>query len=418
MSKVATTPARIGQTGVILGALALLAGGGLFAFFWFSPDAETLARRASQEFMAREFDLAEADIARVSRMRSPTPLDWMLRAQIAVVKGREAEAIEALGKVPDEYPMAWQARLEAGQLELRRNRYVAAEELFLAAIKLDPKRAVQARRELVYIYGMQLRRPELNANFRELAEIAPLNDSQVFLWCLTRGVSWDAAEIIDTLKKCLDADPNDRWARIGMAEQLCKLTRFDEAEAAVAPLPESDPIARATRVRIALERGDDQTAESLLAGGPADNLNLALLRGRFALARGNGPEAVRQFRIAHDQAPNLREAVLGLGQALKTTGNLTAAGPLLEEGRKHERLGGLVQRAAVEENRNDPALMRDLGDACAAIGRYPEARAWFNLAITRDLFDTQAQQGLARVKQLEEEAKARSSVGKSLPLRD
>jgi tetratricopeptide (TPR) repeat protein len=410
MSKVATTPARIGQTGVILGVLAVLAGGGLIAFIWSSPDAETLARRAGEEFMAREFDLAEADVARVARLRPPTPLDWMLRAQIAIVRKREAEAIKALDNVPDDYPMAWQARIEAGQLELRRHRYVPAEKQFLEAIKLDPKNAVQARRELVYIYGIQLRRAELNANFRELAEIAPLNSSQVFLWCLTRGVSWDAKEIIDTLQECLAADPNDRWARIGMAEQLCKLSRFDDAEAAVAPLPETDPIARATRVRIALERGDDQTAESLLAGGPADNLNLALLRGRFALARGNGPEAVRQFRIAHDQAPNLREAVLGLGQALQTTGDLTAAAPLLEEGRKHERLGGLIQRAAVEENRNDPALLRDLGDACAAIGRYPEARAWFNLAITRDLFDTQAQQGLARVKQLEEEAKAKTKT--------
>jgi Flp pilus assembly protein TadD len=210
-------------------------------------------------------------------------------------------------------------------------------------------------------------------------------------------VTWEAAEIVETLKKCLEADPNDRWARIGMAEGLRDLGRFDEADAALAPLPESDPVARAGRVRIALDRGDAQTANSLLEAGPTNDVELALLRGRFALARGDGPEAVRQFRIAHDLNPNLREAVLGLGQALKNTGDLAGAAPFTEEARKHERLGSLVQKAAAEKNRDDPALIRDLGAACADLGRLPEARAWYSLAVNRDPLDTKAQAGLAQV---------------------
>ena len=253
---------------------------------------------------------------------------------------------------------------------------------------------------------MQLRRPELNRAFQDLAKLVPLDFNQVFLWCLTRGVTWEAAEIVETLKKCVEADPDDRWSRLGMAEGLRELSRFDEAEAILAPLPDSDPEARASRVRISLDRGDDQTADALLAAGPADNLRLALLRGRFALARGEGPEAIRQYQIAYNQAPNLREAVLGLGQALKTTGNLTAAAPLLEEARKHEILGSLIQKAAVPKNRDDPTLIKELGAACAAIGRYPEARAWYNLAISQDPLDTLAQQGLAEVKKKEAETKA------------
>jgi tetratricopeptide (TPR) repeat protein len=397
MSKVAPGPVRTGRRkAFVLGGLAFLAVVALVALFWPSPDVEELSKQARQEFMDRQFDRAEADLDRVFRLRSPTPIDWMLRAQLLMAKGRVEEALGALARVPDDHPMAAQARLQAGQLELRRSRYVPAEAEFLEALKLDP-RQVQARRELVYIYGMQLRRPELNATFRALSEVSPLTFSDAFLWCLTRGVSWDAAEMVETLKKCIQADPNDRWARLGLAEALRELGRFDEAVAALAPLPESDPRARSARVRLALEQGDDQLAESLLAGGPADNLDLALLRGRFALARGDGPEAVRQFRIAHDQAPNLREAVLGLGQALKTTGDLAAAAPLLEEARKHEKLGSLIQRAAAEKNRDDPALMHELGAACADVGRIPEARAWYNLAITRDPLDTRAQQALARL---------------------
>jgi len=298
-----------------------------------------------------------------------------------------------------------QAGLEAGQLELRRSRYVAAEKLLLEAIKLDPK-SVQARRELVYIYGMQLRRPEINANFRELARISTLTYSEVFLWCLSRGVSWEVNEVIATLKKCLEADPNDSWARLGIAEGLRELRRFDEADSILAPLPDSDPRARATRVRLALDRGDDQAAETLLAAGPSDDVDLTLLRGRFALARGDGPEAVRQFRIAHEEAPSLREAVIGLGQSLQSIGDSAAAAPLLEEARKHERLGTLIVKASALKNRDDPALMRDLGEACAALGRFTEARTWYNLAITRDPFDIQAQDGIQRVKELEARAQS------------
>ena len=299
--------------------------------------------------------------------------------------------------------MAAQARLEAGQVELRRFHYVEAERNFLDAIRLDPE-TIQARRELVYIYGMQLRRPELNATFRDLAKVSTLTSSEVFLWSLTRGVTWEATEIIATLRKCIEADPSDRWARLGMAEGYRELHQLDEAEAILGPLPESDAKARAAKVRLALDRGDDQAAETLLAGGSADDLDLALLRGRFAQARGDGPEAVRQFGIAYAKSPNLREAVLGLGQALKTTGDDAAAAPLLELARKHERLAALVSKAGVEKERDDPALIRDLGEACAALGRFAEARAWYNLAITKDPFDVKAQDGLARVKDLEARA--------------
>ena len=388
----------------IFGLVTIVAIGGLAAVFWgSSPSADALAKRAGNAFMERRYDEAAADLARVNRLRSPTALDSMLLGQLAMVGGRTDEAVEALAKVPDDYPLAAQARLQAGQLELRRSRYVPAERLLLDSVRLDPK-AVQARRELIYLYGMQLRRPELGAMFRDLSKLTPLNYSEVFLWCLTRGVTWDAREVVETQTKCLEADPDDRWARLGLAEALRESSRLDEAERALTPLPESDPKARAARARIALERGDDQGAEAILAAGPADDLDLSLLRGRFALARGDGPEAVRQFRVAHAQSPNLREAVIGLGQALKLSGDEAAAAPLLEEARNHERLGTLVQKAAVEANRDDPALVRDLAAACASIGRYPEARAWYNLAITRDPFDIAAQDGMARLKQLEAQA--------------
>src|SRR3954453_14119245 len=153
MSKLAPGPLRTGRRkGVVLWGLATVGIVALFVFLWRSPDAEGLSKQARQEFMDRQFDLAEADLDRVFRLRSPTPIDWMLRAQLLMARGRFDESLRALAKVPDGHPMAAHARLQEGQLELRQNHYAAAEAAFLRALKIDPKQ-VQALRELVYIYG-------------------------------------------------------------------------------------------------------------------------------------------------------------------------------------------------------------------------------------------------------------------------
>ena len=126
MSKLVPDRPRLRNAkGVIIGILAFAAGGlGATYLLRSSADPETLAQRAGAAFMDRRFDDAEANLARVKQLRPSTPLDLMLAAQLAIVQGRVDEAIGALAKVPDDYSMASQARIEAGQLELRRYRYV------------------------------------------------------------------------------------------------------------------------------------------------------------------------------------------------------------------------------------------------------------------------------------------------------
>jgi len=92
-------------------------------------------------------------------------------------------ALDALARVPDDHYMAPQARLLAGQSELRRDRVRQAEEWLRAALELNPQ-LVQAHRELIYIYGMQLRRTELGAEFTALSKLSDLTFDNAFHWCL------------------------------------------------------------------------------------------------------------------------------------------------------------------------------------------------------------------------------------------
>ena len=377
-------------------ALGLLLAGGLAYLAWPRPDAEAVWARAREAFEARDFPAADRLMAQVGRLRpASTPLDHMLRAQVAIGLKRDEQALTDLALVPDGHAMAPAARLEQGQIELRRGLLPAAERHFLDALRLDPN-LTQARRELVYIYGVQLRRAELNATFRALSDRGALSFAEVFLWCLTRGVTWEPEELIRILGRAIAADPTDRWSRLAQAASYLDMSRFDAAEASLAPLPDSDPEARVLRVRIALGRGDDERVEDLLDGGPVDHPGLALLRGQLALARGDGKGALHHFRVAYKQAPYQREAVFGLGKALQLNGDPTAA-TYLDQATKLDQLGTVMQRAAVDANRADPQLARDLGAACAAVGRTPEARAWYGIAIARDPLDLKAQQALARL---------------------
>lgn len=384
----------------LAGALALAAGAGLV---WASlarskPDLDSVWRQAQADLQTHRFDAVEAAVARLGRERPPTPLDWMLRAQLALARERPDQALEFLAKIPDDHSIAPQARLMAGQIELRRNRARRAEAFLREAIRLDPK-ALQPHRELIYLYGLQLRRPELDARFRALAELTTLTFENVFHWSLVRNTVWEPLESAENMKRFLEADPGDRWSRIGLAENLLQLGRKDESESVLAVLPESDPEARALRARIALERGDDRKAEALLADGPSDHPVLARLRGRFALAHGAGAAALRHFRAAQVAEPDNRDTIFGLANALTMLGESKAAAPLLIQARDYDRFGSLMQRAALANAKDDPKLLKQLGAASEAIHRLPEARAWYKLVIASNPLDTEAQHALYRLNQ-------------------
>ena len=392
----------------IAAALAILA---VIMGIWFfglrrAEDPETIWQQAQADLRLERIDLAEAAAKRVARLRSPTPLDYMLQGQIEIAHNRADEAIAKFMRVPDEHPAAAQARLMAGQIELRRHRARFAEQYFRQAILLDPK-LVQAHKELIYILGFQLRRPDLNAEFLALSQLTDLTFDNVFHWCLMRTALWEPSTALTELLSFVQADPEDRWSRLAIADNYRRQGLLDDAEAIIAPLPDSDRSALALRVMLAIDRHDEEKAEQLLQAGPSDDPTLAKLRGRLALARRDGPGAVCCFRLAYVHSPEDRDAVLGLANALTMMGDHKAAAPLRELSKNFELINSLVQRAAMQSERENPKLLRDLGAACATAGRDPEARGWYRLAIARDPLDIESQHALF---QIENREKARSST--------
>jgi len=390
-------PARGHRTWIAAVSMILAISPGLWYFgFRRSEDPDAIWQAGEADLSAGRIDLAEAAANRLSRLREPTPLDCMLRAQLDIAHGRAEEAVVGLMRVPDELPMAAQAHLMAGQVELRRHRARFAEQYFRKALQLNPK-LVQAHRELIYILGHQLRRTELNTEFLALSQLTELTFDNVFHWCLMRTALWEPSTALKELLLFVETDPEDRWSRLAIADNYRRMGLIDDAATAIAPLPDSDLDALAIRVMLAIDRHQDDKAEQLLASGPAGDPTLAKLRGRLALARRDAPSALRCFQVAYAHAPDDRDALLGLVNALTMIGDDKSAAPLRETAKNFELLNSLVQRGAIPNERENPRLLRDLGAACAAAGRDPEARGWYRLAIARDPLDIESQQALFQI---------------------
>ncbi len=360
-------PWRLAGGLAALGAVALL-----WACLRFSApdrDIDAILARAEADFSAAQYDAAE-------------------------------RALAELARVPPNHRKAAEARLLAGRIQLRRDRVRIAEASLLAALELDPK-LVQAHRELIYIYGMQLRRSELSAQFLALSALTPLSSENLFHWCLLRTGSWEPREAVEALGRYVSADPLDRWSRLALAENERRMGQNDSAESVLAPLPSDDPQAIAIRAQIAIDRPDPERAERLLAHAKSDDPALARLRGKLALTKRDALGAERHFRAAFQVDPDDRETVFGLICALELAGKSEAAAPFRELARKLDRLSTLVHRAATPEARREPALLRDLGAACAALDRSALAKGWYEQAIALDPTDSESQKAIHRLREEE-----------------
>jgi tetratricopeptide (TPR) repeat protein len=378
-----------------LAVLSLIVVG--FAWFSFNrPDPDRVWAQGQMAVRAGRLDEARAALVRIERLRPKKAVDWLLEAQLASAHSRTDEALAALVHISAGDPMAAQAELFAGRLERARKRLRAAEAHFQSALRSDPG-LIDAHRELVYVYGIQARRREADAEFHALGRLTSLTHHDLFTWALTHFTSW-RPDVAEDLQAFIDADRDDRNSRLALAETL-----HDQPEQGkrvlriLDALPSTDSDALSIRVSLAIHEERLDEARSLLETGPADHPGLARFRGRLAMLANDPAAAVEHFRRALSSEPYDRVALFDLGQALSLTGNKDEAEHFLERAKRLNELYNLVVRVRSPSQENvAPDLIR-LASACEAAGLTEEARHWYLLAVSRDPLDAKAQQGLFRL---------------------
>ncbi len=374
---------------------------------WIWP--ELTAPNKTADELAAEFDIAlstkqfrQAGIVFRQFEKVADPGDerrTMNEARLNLALKRDDRAVELLNSIAETSKMAPLARRISGQIHVRAGRIKAAEKDFLSAIRLDPTEVI-AHRELIYIYGLQLRRRDLRETFEKLSRISPMRFQNVFHWCLTRGNDWEPQEIIDDMTKFLAADPTDKWSRIALARSLRRLVRLDEADKAVEPLPADDPDAASIRAQLALDRNDADKARQILKSVHSDNFDLSMMKAQMALSEGSLDEAEKQFRTAAKIDPDNRDAIVGLARVLGAVGKKDEARLYQERSTNLDKLATLVQEAARPNAEKVADLPRRLALACETVGHLPEARAWWGVMADLNPLDSEAQQAIFRIDQL------------------
>jgi tetratricopeptide (TPR) repeat protein len=361
------------------------------------PDPDQLWRQAEDSLSANRIAEARAALRQLKSLRAPTTEDWMLRAQVANADGRDESALEAIRKIPDDHPLAAQAHYMAGRIERKHHRIRLAELQYRAALKLDP-RLIAAHRELIFIYGMQLRRRELDAEFKALQQLTELTHHDLFTWGLTHFMVW-GTESASELESFIAADSLDRHSRLALAMVLFDQPSMeDRVEKILEPLPATDPEAAALRIEMKLNLGQIDQALALLKDSRGNDPHLARLRGRAALLKGDLPAAIRHFEEALTQEPYDRVSLSELGKALRIKGDTAAAQQYLDRVKRLDEVYKLINRVSKLDRENQPQDLLELGKACEAAGLRDEARGWYTLAISRNPLDAEAQRALGRLR--------------------
>ncbi|MFO0890004.1 MAG: tetratricopeptide repeat protein [Isosphaeraceae bacterium] len=384
----------------VLALLALVAAGALIAARGRPEDApDVLIRRAQEAIAAKRWDEAATHLDRLAGSRTRRAAIDYLAAQLDDARGDQEAALAALARVPDDDRLAARARLLAGQIERKRDRARAAEAELIQAVRLDPGLS-QARRELAFLYGIQGRRADMDAQFRALSRLVPLDMNGVFLWTnCNEDVVFNIANR-PILERFLAADPGDRWSRLALAEVMFSSGQLEDSEAMLAPLPEGDVGAISIRARMRIQQAQMEEASRLLALGPEEEPSLAYLRGQMVLNRRDPATAAQLFRTALDYDPAHREAVVGLSVALHALGQEAESVALRRRAEDMRNLSNLLLEGFehLERGSRDPSLPRRLGAACEAVGRPEVARSWYRVALGLDPDNPRIRSALERLR--------------------
>ena len=363
----------------------------------FAEDPELIYEQALALVEAEQFDQAELVMQRLRKSRLPTVLDHGLQARVDIAKGRVDQAIDNLSVIPDDHPLAGWARLRCGQLERSRMRFRKAENWLQETLRID-ENSVEARRELVYVYGMQLRRSVLHDQFRKLNRLTTLKAKEIWVWCMVRDLAWwHPEEHIPILERAIGVDAEDYWSRIALAEVLRRQGHTDQAMLMLEQSPVDRIELLAKRLELLLDQQDLEQVQKSLEKIPLNEPNVATLRGRLAMSNGDTKSALKFFELSEEFESGKREVIANLGQALLQAGDQKKGKIYLQKAGQIDKLNNMLLQLEKTIESSGVETWRTLGSTCESADRLAEARAWQSLIIANNPFDQTAQTAVFRI---------------------
>ncbi len=324
----------------------------------------------------------------------------ILLADAELRDDRRDAAVELLGSIRPEDPSWAAAQMRLGTLAVFERRAEDAERIFRGVADRDP-RAIEPRRNLVYLLGLQMRAAEVRVVLWELYRVQ--NDPRVLVDLVLEALADpDVRGLGPELELLVARTPDDPMLQRAWGLSLLYQGRAAEAlprlEAA-ARLLVNDPAGRFALAECRLMLGQPVDPERILGPVPERTVDASewwLYRGRLEESAGQTDRSVASLERATELNPENREAHLRLGRSLKRLGR---AGPAAEHLARADRIEGVrkaLRREHQQVRRNGVPSESDplerLGRLCADAGLIEEACAWFEqaLAIDPDRVETRA----------------------------
>ena len=199
-----------------------------------------------------------------------------------------------------------------------------AEAAFRRAIELDPG-LVKAHKELVYLFGMQLRRREVDAEFKALSRLTALSHHDLFTWGLTHFTVW-GPDIADDLESFIKADPLTdtagwRWPTCSWTHPKWRAGSSERSSPCRTPTSRQQPYASSS----------SSTTGALTRPWPCSRTHRRAIPSLPGSAAGSPScaaiiaAAIHHFQDALSDEPYDRVSLSELGKALLLKGDKTAA---------------------------------------------------------------------------------------------
>lgn len=292
---------RLWRVAILSAAGIAIAAGALFGYQQYR--ISRLAGPVRRLFAERRYDEARAPLARWIQQQPRSGEAQYYRGWLALVDQDPRTAVEAVERAQALGFDRPSLEVLVGIYQARAGRINLAEPVLRDAFDRQSEPRAEVARELARIYLATYRLSQAAEAVERCRELVP-DDPQPYLWSNEINSRSGAAPaiLIRNYQAALERDPHLDKARLGLAEQLSKDRRYDEA---------------------------DQEYRAYIARNPRDVAALVGL-GRNAFQNGDIAEATRQFEAALAIDPRQRDALKELAQLDMRYGRFPQARKRLE----------------------------------------------------------------------------------------
>jgi tetratricopeptide (TPR) repeat protein len=312
----------------VVAVLALVAAATAIYFGYDQYRVRRLTRTVRRSFAARRYEAARKPLRRWLALRPGAGEAYYYKAWEALALSQPREAVEAVDQ-------ARKLGFDAGRLDClaaiyhaRADRFNQAEPILVQAFLQHAEPQEMIAKELARISLATYRFDQAAQAIERWRALAP-EDPQSYLWSneIASRSEVEPAILIQNYRAALDRDPSLEKARLGLAQELSKARRFDDAEQEFLVYLEKNPTDASALLglgRNAFQQGDIERSrqyfEKSLAANPREPDTLKEL-SQIELRLGRPREASERLALLTQIQPFDHEVRYSYAQSLKLAGD-------------------------------------------------------------------------------------------------